>query len=83
MSLDALLNFDSMSKAELIKVPTMVIHSDGSSFPDQAKKMYGKLQGEKELVWGDGNHFDYYDQPKQVNFAVENITRFFNKHMLK
>ncbi|SDH47543.1 hypothetical protein SAMN05192573_11011 [Mucilaginibacter gossypii] len=81
MSLDALLKFDPISEAHLIKVPTMVIHSDGSAFPQQAKKLYAKLEGEKELVWGDGIHFDYYDGPKQVDFAVKNITRYFNQYL--
>ncbi|MEP6850997.1 MAG: alpha/beta hydrolase [Acidobacteriota bacterium] len=81
MSYESLYDFDPISKASAIKIPTMVVHSDGSSFPDQAKKFYSLLQGEKELVWADGSHFDYYDQPTQVNNAVKNVTRFFNKHL--
>jgi len=39
------------------------------------------LQGKKELVWADGNHFDYNDQPAQVNNAVKNVTRFFKENL--
>ncbi|HEY9002080.1 MAG TPA: alpha/beta hydrolase [Mucilaginibacter sp.] len=81
MSWETFLDFDPISKASAIKVPTMVVHSDGCAFPAQAKKFYSLLRGEKELVWADGKHFDYYDQPKQVNNAVENVTRFFNAHL--
>jgi hypothetical protein len=59
----------------------MVVHSDESAFPDQAKKLHEVVQGEKELVWGDGNHYDYYDSEKQINFAVDNVTRFFRTHL--
>jgi len=39
------------------------------------------VQGEKELIWGDGNHWDYYDSPKQIDNAVANVTRFFRAHL--
>jgi fermentation-respiration switch protein FrsA (DUF1100 family) len=81
MSWETFLDFDPISKASAITVPMMVVHSDGCAFPDQAKKFYSLLRGEKELVWADGKHFDYYDQPKQVNNAVENVTRFFNAYL--
>jgi hypothetical protein len=29
-----------------------------------------ELQGPKELVWSDGNHYDYYDSPAQINNAA-------------
>ena len=75
------LAFDPLSQASSITTPTMVVHSDESAFPDQAKKLYEGVQGEKELVWGDGNHYDYYDSPKQIDYAVENVTRFFRSHL--
>jgi len=75
------LDFDPVSKASGISVPSMVVHSDGSAFPDQAKKFYAGLKGPKELIWTDGTHFDYYDQPTQVDNAVKNVARFFDKHL--
>jgi hypothetical protein len=41
-----------------ITAPTMIVHSDGCAFPDEANKVYSELRGEKELVWADGTHFD-------------------------
>jgi hypothetical protein len=81
MSWETFQDFDPISKSKLINIPTMVVHSDGSTFPDQAKKFYSQLQGKKELVWGEGNHFDFYDQPDQVNYAVKNVTRFFKQYL--
>jgi len=81
ISWETFLDFDPISKASAVKIPTMVVHSDGSAFPDQAKKFYAQLQGKKELVWGVGNHYDYYDQPTQVGFAVKNVSRFFKENL--
>ena len=82
MSWETWLNFDPIPKAGNITIPTMIIHSDGSALPDNAKKFYNKLNDEKELVWLEGYHFDFYDQPKQVNEAVENVVNFFHKHLV-
>jgi hypothetical protein len=57
------------------------VHSDGSAFPEEAKKFHAALQGEKQLVWSDGNHFEYYDSPAQIDNAVANVTRFFRAHL--
>jgi uncharacterized protein len=59
----------------------MVVHSDESALPANAKALYEAVNGEKELVWSDGNHWDYYDTPQQVNNAVKNVTRFFRTHL--
>lgn len=69
------------SKASAITIPTMVFQSDGCAFPDQVKKFYSKLCGEKELVWADGTHYDYYDSQAQIDNAVANVTRFFSTHL--
>ena len=75
------LDFDALSEAGRITTPTMVVHSDESALPANAKALYEAVQGEKELVWSDGNHWDYYDSPKQVDNAVENVTRFMRTHL--
>ncbi|KUI29480.1 hydrolase [Mycobacterium sp. IS-1742] len=82
MSLDPWLDFDPLSQAAQVTIPTMVVHSDGCAFPDEAKKFYGVLKGPKELVWADGTHFDYYDSPAQIDNAVANLTRFFREQLV-
>ncbi|MFJ9482783.1 alpha/beta hydrolase [Streptomyces mirabilis] len=75
------LAFDALSQASPVTTPTIVVHSDQSALPENAKRLYEAVQGEKELVWSDGNHFDYYDSPKQIDNAVANVTRFFHTHL--
>ena len=79
-SWDSWLTLDPLSQAPQITIPTMVIHSDGCAFPDNAKELYAAVQGPKELVWADGTHFDYYDSPAQVDQAVTHLARFFRTH---
>jgi uncharacterized protein len=81
MGLEQFLEFDPVSQASAITTPTIVVHSDDSAFPDEAKKLFEAVQGEKELVWADGNHYDYYDSPTQIDNAVANVTRFFRAHL--
>lgn len=81
MGLEEFLEFDPVSQASAITTPTIVVHSDGCAFPDEAKKLYSELQGEKELVWADGTHYDYYDSRAQIDNAVANVTRFFRAHL--
>lgn len=80
-SWDTWVSLDALGRAAAITTPTMVVHSDGSAFPDQAKRLYETVRGEKELVWADGNHFDYYDSPAQMDNAVANVARFFRTHL--
>jgi len=75
------LNFNPIAKAETITTPTMIIHSDHSALPDNAKKVYQQLKGEKELVWLEGNHFDFYDQINKVIESSEKVIAFFKKHL--
>lgn len=79
MSWEPWLAFDPMSKAANIETPAMIIHSDGSALPDNARSFYDQLQGQKELVWLEGYHFDFYDQEKQVNEAATQAGDFFKR----
>jgi hypothetical protein len=35
-------------------------------------------RGEKELMGGDGNHYDYSDSPAQIDSAVAHVSLFFH-----
>jgi uncharacterized protein len=70
------LNFDPVATAPAVRVPTMIIHSDDSAFPDQAKKVYGLLAGPKELSWQQGGHFEFYDNAAKVKLAAAEAARF-------
>jgi uncharacterized protein len=75
-SWESWLSFDPVSSASKVKIPTMIIHSDDSAFPDQARKVYGLLAGKKELNWMKGGHFEFYDNPKIVAATAKDIARF-------
>ncbi|MFI5907958.1 hypothetical protein [Dactylosporangium sp. NPDC051541] len=74
-------SFEALRRASSVTTPTIVVHSDQSALPGNARKLYEAVQGPKELVWSDGNHFDYYDSPTQMDNAVANVTRFFRTHL--
>ncbi|MEV0688530.1 alpha/beta hydrolase [Nocardia sp. NPDC050378] len=80
-SWDTWTGLDALSRAPQVTTPTMVVHSDGCASPEQAKRLHEAVRGEKELVWADGNHFDYYDSPAQMGNAVANVARFFHTHL--
>lgn len=75
-SWESWLSFDPVAFASKVKVPTMIIHSDDSALPDQARKVYGLLAGKKELNWMKGGHFEFYDNAEKVSAAAEQAARF-------
>jgi uncharacterized protein len=79
-SWESWLSFNPVAAANLVKAPTMIIHSDDSAFPDQAKKVYGLLAGKKELNWLKGGHFEFYDNAAKVTEAAGEVARFVKSH---
>jgi fermentation-respiration switch protein FrsA (DUF1100 family) len=75
------LQFDPMSRAPLVKAPTLVIHSDEAAFPDRARKIYGLLGGPKELFWTEGKHFDFYDDAETVSRAADRVAAHFREKL--
>jgi uncharacterized protein len=75
-SWESWLSFDPVAFASRVKVPTMIIHSDDSALPDQARKVYGLLAGKKELTWLKGGHFEFYDNAAKVQEAAGHVARF-------
>ena len=70
------LTFDGLSAAEQVSVPTLMVHGDACVLPDNAKSVYGRLNGPKKLVWAQGGQTDFYDQPTQVALAVDAADAF-------
>jgi len=81
MAYESLIAANPGDEAAGLQTPIIFVHSDGCAFPDVVKNDYETINGPKELVWADGNHFDYYDSPAQIDNAVQNITRFFNQYL--
>jgi uncharacterized protein len=68
--------FDGLSAADHVDSPALFVHSDGCVFPDQVRQVHSKLRGPKQLLWASGMQTDFYDQPEQVDFAVNAADAF-------
>jgi fermentation-respiration switch protein FrsA (DUF1100 family) len=68
--------FDGLSAASRVGVPALFVHSDGCVFPDNLRTVHDRVRGPKRLVWSEGTQTDFYDQPKQLDFAVEAVDGF-------
>jgi fermentation-respiration switch protein FrsA (DUF1100 family) len=73
------LTFDGLAAAGRVGSPCLFVHSDGCVFPDHAKQVHASVKGPKELVWMTGNQIDFYDQPQEVNAAMEAIDAWFRR----
>lgn len=71
------LSFDGLSAADVVSVPSLFVHSDGCVFPDHIDRLRRSLRGPVDIVWGEGTQTDFYDQPAQVEFAVEALDAHF------
>jgi fermentation-respiration switch protein FrsA (DUF1100 family) len=81
MSWGPWLDFDPVSDASRVSAPTLVVHSDGCVMPDNARKVYDNLNGEKSLHWASGNHFEFYDGPDKVHEAADVAAEHFRKYL--
>ena len=73
------LTFDGKRAAREVTVPTLLVHSDGCVFPDHVKAIHAGLRGPKRLVWAEGGQSDFYDQPAQVDRAIEAVDQHFRQ----
>jgi uncharacterized protein len=72
--------FDGLAAARSpVAVPSLFVHSDGCVFPDNIERLRGRLRGPVDVVWGEGSQIDFYDQPEQVDFAVDAVDAHFAK----
>jgi fermentation-respiration switch protein FrsA (DUF1100 family) len=83
MSWEPWLDFDPVSQAAKVTAPALIVHSDGSALPDQARKVHGLLQGPKTLHWTSGDHFTFYDGPEKVREAADVSAAHFRAHLLR
>jgi uncharacterized protein len=73
------LTFDGLSAAARVSVPSLFVHGDECVLPDNVKAVHGRVSGPRELVWADGTQTDFYDQPAQVELAVNAADRHFRE----
>src|SRR5262245_1973241 len=55
-------SFNGLAPAAAVTTPTLLVHSDGCAFPDNAKTVHERLAGKKQLAWIEkGTQTDFYD----------------------
>ncbi len=81
MSWGPWLDFNAVSKASQVTSPTLIVHSDGSALPDQARKVHELLAGPKTLYWTEGAHMNFYDQDKEVTDASNAVAQHFKAYL--
>jgi uncharacterized protein len=58
--------------AEKITVPTLHVHSDSCVLPDNVRRFYDLVRGEKAMYWSaQGAQTDYYDRDIHTNKAAQ------------
>lgn len=72
---------NSISQAAKIQIPVLVFSTDDALIPDQARKFYDLVQSEKELVWSEGYHFNFYDVAPELYKAIDAVVPFMQKHL--
>lgn len=78
MSFPAWLRHEAVTYGAEVKQPVLMVHSDGSALPDNARRFYAALpNARKQLVWTTGNHVDFYDRAELIEPAVAQVATFF------
>ena len=57
--------------------PTLLVHSEDAVLPDNVRRLADQLGDVATTVWLDGEQTAFYDQPEQVDAAVELAVRHF------
>jgi dienelactone hydrolase len=78
-----LLAYESLSAAQRLQTPWLMVHSDQCMLPDAARRHFDAAPiQDKQLVWeGETPHLHFYDHPEVIDPTVEKITDWFNTHL--
>lgn len=71
------LTFDAVSLATDVDQPVTIIHGHDGAVPDGATAFFEQLPNPAGLTWIDGGQLDFYDQPTQVDQAVDAMVDHF------
>lgn len=74
--------FESLSAAERLSTPLLMVHADFCDGPDSARRHFAAVPGtDKRLVWqGQNSHFQYYEDPAVIDHAVGLAAAWFREH---
>jgi hypothetical protein len=71
------LTYDALAAAPGVTVPTLLVHSDDSAYPDNVRRFHAALGGSRDLFWTQGAHVDFYDRDPYVAKAVASAVAHF------
>lgn len=88
MSWEDWLTTDPMPSASNLKVPTLMIHSDGAVLPQYTRNYFDKIAStDKKLHWMETelespfHQFNYYDQNAEVEESISEASKWFSQKM--
>lgn len=83
MSDATLLDYESFSAAERLRIPFLMIHSDNSFLPEAAKRHFEAVPSDKKRLQWDGStaHFRYYDDPVIIDRTMSLANAWFREHL--
>jgi len=74
--------FDAVSAAPSIVVPTLIVHSENALAPSLARKFVKGLRVHGEIVWLDSQgQIDFYDDPRLIEPSARAIATFLRRNM--
>jgi uncharacterized protein len=79
MSWPEFFEFDAIAAAERVGQPALIVHSDRSALPDNARRVFARLKGPKDLVWTEGEHTQFYDSPEHIAKAAGVVAAHFHR----
>lgn len=79
MSWSEWLTYDALAAAPSVTIPTLVVHSDDSAYPDNVRRFHAALGGPKDLFWTQGAHIDFYDKDPYVAKVVDVAAAHFGR----
>jgi hypothetical protein len=72
MSWPEWLEYDAVSIAPRVKVPTLLVHSEQAAIPDGARSFHRQLRVPARMVWTDApSQFHFYDDARTIDRALE------------
>lgn len=74
--------FESLTAAQQLSTPLLMVHADFCDGPDSARRHFAAVPGtDKRLVWqGENTHFQYYEDPAVIDHAVGLAAAWFRDH---
>lgn len=88
MSWEDWLTTDPMPSAANLKIPTLMIHSDGAVLPQYTKNYFERIAStDKKLHWMETelespfHQFSYYDQNAEVEESISEASKWFSQKM--